>query len=736
MALAAAHPGALVRAARAGASALQRASSRAPPASSPPRLRGASRASVPCPRVAVTSPASTSADEEPFGAPSHGSGAGVPDLASLTDPAELDLLVNLLPPKVRGTLSEHPRKLSLLEVVLDLGRRPIARFADGDEFLSEDVLDYADIERALENVGEIGGDNRAGINRTLHRISVSRNRAGGVVGLTCRVGRAISGGADLVRDLIDAGASVLLLGRPGVGKTTAIREISRHLSETALRRVVVVDTSNEIGGDGDVPHPGIGLARRMQVPAPDEQHHVLIEAVQNHTPEVVIVDEIGTELEAAAARTISQRGVQMIATAHGHTLENVLKNPSLCDLVGGVVSVTLGDDEARRRRVQKSVLEREGPPTFGVAVEMRAIGHWRVHLDVGVAVDTLLAGYEPHVEIREIDPETNRVVARPHLGDGFAGFGNPAGFGDAYDAILGGWGETGFAGTWNPPSAAGRVLPPRAEASSSSGLAAREVAEAAAKKRGESLAETGEADGAPDGSGEQPFALFRVYPYELDCDMLESVIESLGLSEEVALTSVLEEASAVLAVKSRVKGATWLRHAARARGMPIYALKAEGMPQVTRAMRAMLGLTDGLGGDGRGGGSEPASAMATATAAAAAAAAAGGRGVDDAGAGGGGGSNARGGERRPFAVSPPDVPRDASPAEESDALEEVRMAVEQLVIPHQEPVELLPRDARVLAMQAALIAEEYRLEFEETGEGASRRIKILHTYASEGGEGR
>ena len=261
--------------------------------------------------------------------------------------------------------------------------------------------------------------------------------------------------------------------------------------------------------------------------------------------------------------------------------------------------------------MQKSVLEREGPPTFGVAVEMRAIGHWRVHLDVGVAVDTLLAGYEPHVEIREIDPETNRVVARPHLGDGFAGFGNPAGFGDAYDAILGGWGETGFAGTWNPPSAAGRVLPPRAEASSSSGLAAREVAEAAAKKRGESLAETGEADGAPDGSGEQPFALFRVYPYELDCDMLESVIESLGLSEEVALTSVLEEASAVLAVKSRVKGATWLRHAARARGMPIYALKAEGMPQVTRAMRAMLGLTDGLGEDGRGGGSEPASAMAT-----------------------------------------------------------------------------------------------------------------------------
>ena len=249
-------------------------------------------------------------------------------IASLTNEAELDALIDLLPPRVRGALATHPRKLQLLEVVLDLGRLPIARFADGDEILGDGLpLDYDDIERAMDTVGEVGGDNRAGINRTLHRISVIRNRKGGVVGLTARVGRAIEGSADLVRDLLASGASVLLLGRPGVGKTTAIREISRILSEEYGRRVVVVDTSNEIGGDGDIPHPGIGGSRRMQVPVPDRQHDVLIEAVQNHTPQVVIVDEIGTELEAKAARTISQRGVQMIATAHGHTLENLLKNP-------------------------------------------------------------------------------------------------------------------------------------------------------------------------------------------------------------------------------------------------------------------------------------------------------------------------------------------------------------------------------------------------------------------------
>ena len=547
-----------------------------------------------------------------------GADAFAAHLASLTDPGELDKLTALLPPRLRDALRDHPRRLALLEVVLDLGRAPIARFADGDETITTDALTYDDIDAALAGVGDVGGDNRAGVNGTLHRVSVIRNRAGAVVGITARVGRAIEGSADLVLDLLRGGSSVLLLGRPGVGKTTAIREIARVLSSAVerngmARRVVIVDTSNEIGGDGDIPHPGIGAARRMQVPSPDSQHHVLIEAVQNHTPEVVIVDEIGTELEAQAARTISQRGVQMIATAHGHTLENLLKNPTLNDLVGGVASVTLGDDEARRRRVQKSVLEREGPPTFGAAVEMLEIGRWRVHLDVGVAVDTLLAGYEPHVEIRELDERTGEVVAVPWLGDGGSSgvsdgarrgaVAGPFGFGagggaqgaapaapafPSYDRILGGWGDTG-AGP--PPGASSGIVRSSARKKAvtakgpetSSGLAAREVSEAAARRDGS------DASGSDDFV--QTVGLFRVYPHELDCDVVEEVIESLGLSERCVLTSVLEEASAVLAVKARVKGATWLRHAARARGMPIYALKAEGIRSWRAPSRPCSGST-------------------------------------------------------------------------------------------------------------------------------------------------
>ena len=160
-------------------------------------------------------------------------------------------------------------------------------------------------------LGEVGGDNRAGIDGTLHRISMIRNRRGTVIGLTCRVGRAVKGAAELCKDLVSSeeSSSVLLLGPPGVGKTTAIREMSRLLSADFNQRVVIVDTSNEIG-DGDVAHPGVGNSRRMQVADPKLQHAVLIEAVENHTPQVVIVDEIGTEEEAMAARTISERGVK------------------------------------------------------------------------------------------------------------------------------------------------------------------------------------------------------------------------------------------------------------------------------------------------------------------------------------------------------------------------------------------------------------------------------------------
>jgi stage III sporulation protein SpoIIIAA len=265
----------------------------------------------------------------------------------------------------------------------------------------------------VERIGRFGGDNRAGIGRTLHRISAIRNRRGEVVGLTCRVGRAVRGTVALIRDVVEQGRSILILGRPGVGKTTLLREAARVLADELGKRVVVVDTSNEIAGDGDVPHPGIGRARRMQVARPAEQHSVMIEAVENHMPEVIVIDEIGTELEAAAARTIAERGVQLVGTAHGRTLDNLLVNPTLADLVGGVQAVTLGDEEARRRGTQKTVLERKAPPTFDVLVEQESWQCLALHKDVAEAVDDILRGQAPMVEMRERDDQDHvrtRVV--------------------------------------------------------------------------------------------------------------------------------------------------------------------------------------------------------------------------------------------------------------------------------------------------------------------------------------
>jgi len=241
-------------------------------------------------------------------------------------------------------------------------------------------------------VGAFGKDNRAGIERTLHRISAIRNRQGEVIGLTCRVGRAVFGTVDIVRDVIEQGKSILLLGRPGVGKTTLLREAARVLADEFKKRVVIVDTSNEIAGDGDIPHPGIGGARRMQVAVPDLQHAVMIEAVENHMPEVIVIDEIGTEAEALAARTIAERGVQLIATAHGNTLDNLLQNPTLADLTGGIQAVTLSDEEARRRGTQKTVLERKAPPTFDVIIEIQNKDRLAVHHDVASVVDRFLRG--------------------------------------------------------------------------------------------------------------------------------------------------------------------------------------------------------------------------------------------------------------------------------------------------------------------------------------------------------
>ncbi len=322
-------------------------------------------------------------------------------MAKLEITDNLEALIAAFPPSISAALQNANRSEDLLEVILDLGRRPSARFVDGEIELGTQEVTRSEIDYVAAHIGTFGEDNRAGITRTLHRISAIRNRQGTITGLTCRVGRAVYGTIDIIRDIIETGASIMFLGRPGVGKTTMLREVARVLAEN--KRVVVVDTSNEIGGDGDIPHPAIGRARRMQVKTPDMQHAVMIEAVENHMPEVIVIDEMGTELEAAAARTIAERGVQLIATAHGNTLENLMMNPTLSDLVGGIQTVTLSDEEARRRGTQKSVLERKAPPTFEAVVEIQDWDRLAVRHDVADAVDAILRGRLAPAEIRSRD---------------------------------------------------------------------------------------------------------------------------------------------------------------------------------------------------------------------------------------------------------------------------------------------------------------------------------------------
>jgi stage III sporulation protein SpoIIIAA len=363
---------------------------------------------------------------------------------------DLDVLLAALPPEIVAAIHALPDRESLIEVVMDLGRQPEARYPQSEVTLLDREVTERDIGYVVEHIGSFGDDNRAGIERTLHRISAIRNRNGKIVGLTCRIGRAVYGTIEIISDFVETGKSILIMGRPGIGKTTMLREAARVLADEQGKRVVVVDTSNEIAGDGDIPHPAIGKARRMQVRTPSLQHEVMIEAVENHMPQVIVIDEIGTELEAQAARTIAERGVQLIGTAHGNNLDNLMLNPTLSDLIGGIQSVTLGDDEARRRRSQKSVLERKAPPTFDVVVEIQDRERVLVHSDVAQTIDQMLLGDPVAPELRWRDEEgVHRSQARPRPS---AREGAIAGGGDRFSGLTGAgagaWGrEPGWRGT-------------------------------------------------------------------------------------------------------------------------------------------------------------------------------------------------------------------------------------------------------------------------------------------------
>lgn len=472
-------------------------------------------------------------------------------------------------------LQQHHNHGALIEIVLDLGRPPEARFQFDEVILSDIDVTRDDLAFVSSRIGSFGDDNRAGIERTLHRISAIRNRGGEIVGLTCRIGRAVYGTIAIISDLIESGQSVLLLGRPGVGKTTLLRETARVLADELRKRVVVVDTSNEIAGDGDIPHPAIGRARRMQVPTPTAQHGVMIEAVENHMPQVVVIDEIGTELEAMAARTIAERGVQLIGTAHGNTLENLMLNPTLSDLMGGIQSVTLSDEEARRRGTQKSILERKAPPTFNVMVEIVDRDEVIVHLDVAATVDAILRGapigseYRRRREDGTVERASSADQRRDPRAVGPEGASHRPGL-PATNAM---------ATAMHPP----QWVEPVDISTRRSAPVATEPEPEAAPERAEPAAPTLAAFAKGRGTRAKPL---RVFPYGVSRNRLEQAILKLDIPVIMVRESL--EADLIITLKNAYRQKPQPVRDAELRGVPVYVLRSNTATQMEHVLVSLF----------------------------------------------------------------------------------------------------------------------------------------------------
>lgn len=554
--------------------------------------------------------------------------------------SELDLFLELVPLRMRDELFRHPEIGDLIEVVMDLGRQPLARFPSGDWMISDQPVKLEDLLHSISKVGDFSDDNRSGIDNSLHRISAIRNRKMQIIGLTCRVGRAVSGSAEIIRDLVEGGGSILVIGPPGVGKTTLIREIARMLADEHKKRVVIVDTSNEIGGDGDVPHYGIGHARRMQVPNVNMQHNVMIEAVENHMPESIIIDEIGTELEALAASTIAQRGVQLVGTAHGMTIDNIIKNPCLQILVGGIESVTLGDDEAKKRKVQKTILERKGPPTFTCAIEIVSKTECRVHHRLDASVDAILAGKSPLFEVRHMECEANSSLeSTPTLEKNHKK-------GSELD---------------NDEDRMSQIESDEED---------RDYSQINSMKLSRNITVS------------KRRSPVYVYTYKiLEADLLQ-VASVMGIEDEIDITDDIGTADAILSSSSDMKQNPWIRGVAKFHQLPVFVIKLNTMAQMVKAVRMILGMDSFV-------------------------------------------STSKHVLKSSFDIEiEDDAPKRKPSLEEIDALEEVRLAIEYIVIPGGEPVELLPRRSEIIARQLELV-ESYQLAAENSGTELNPRLQIL-----------
>lgn len=480
---------------------------------------------------------------------------------------DLSKLLEVLPDFVCKPLKIHPYKKVLIEVVMDLGRRPEARFPNGPEYLSNRTISWQDLNYSIKRVGSFSGDNRSGIESTLHRISSVRNRQGSIIGLTCRVGRAIFGTIGIIRDLLEKGSSLLLLGKPGVGKTTAIREIARILADEMEKRVVIIDTSNEIAGDGDIPHPAIGRARRMQVAHPELQHQVMIEAIENHMPEVIIIDEISTELEALAARTIAERGVQLVGTAHGNYLESLIKNPILSDLVGGIQCVTLGDDEATRRGTQKSILERKSTPAFQVAIEIHTRDNWVIHEQVDETVDQILQGSYTFVQQRKTKQDGSILI---QCTQSFATKMKPnLSFNSKFKNIK----LLNNSRFVNNDLNFISIDNYKESVLSKNSLYSKSIINKANNQIFRTYSKS-----------EYVF----LYPYSIKLEQIKAIIDTLQLP--LRLTKDLISSDVILALRSNVKQNTKLRQIAKARQITIYTIHSSNISHITRALRKILDL--------------------------------------------------------------------------------------------------------------------------------------------------